>query len=172
MSLIHVENVVLVLMGPGEAKRKELQSLAEQDGTIGQRVFFHDPVPQDKLIAYTQSADAGIIPYPHIDLNSYYCTPNKLFDFLVANLPILANQSPELKRYVADLGVGMVHAMPDAQGIAEAIDAFWAEDHQGYKARLRDGGTDYIWDHQGQHVVNLYEALSERIEQPAWPMES
>jgi glycosyltransferase involved in cell wall biosynthesis len=124
------------------------------------------------LIAYTQSADAGIIPYPHIDLNSYYCTPNKLFDFLVANLPILANQSPELKRYVADLGVGMVHAMPDAQGIAEAIDAFWAEDHQGYKARLRDVGKDYIWDNQGQHVVNLYEALIERIEQPAWPMES
>jgi hypothetical protein len=28
MSLIHVENVVLVLMGPGETKRKELQSLA------------------------------------------------------------------------------------------------------------------------------------------------
>lgn len=169
MSLIHVDDVVLVLMGPGEAKREELQSLSEQDGTLGQRVFFHDPVSQDELIAYTQSADAGIIPYPHIDLNSYYCTPNKLFDFLVANIPILANQSPELKRYVADLGVGMVHAMHGTRGIAEAIDAFWAEDHQGYKARLRDVGKDYIWDNQGQHVVNLYEALIARIEQPAWP---
>jgi len=169
MSLIHVEDVVLVLMGPGEVKRKELHNLAEKDGTLGQRVFFHDPVSQDELIVYSRSADAGIIPYPHIDLNSYYCTPNKLFDFLVANIPILANQSPELKRYVADLGVGMVHAMPDARGIAEAIDAFWAEDHQGYRTRLQDVGKNYIWDIQGQQVVNLYEALIARIEPPAWP---
>src|SRR5262249_52670042 len=69
MALLTCQDVVLVLMGPGEAKRQELEEIAGREHVLGNRVYFHPAVPQCDVIPYTQSADAGIIPYPHIDLN-------------------------------------------------------------------------------------------------------
>ena len=49
-------------------------------------------VPQKELLDYTAGADFGIIPYPAIDLNTKYCTPNKMFEFVSAEIPIIANK--------------------------------------------------------------------------------
>jgi glycosyltransferase involved in cell wall biosynthesis/SAM-dependent methyltransferase len=170
MALLTRQDVALVLMGPGEAKRQELEDIAMHEHILGSVVYFHPAVPQCDVIPYTRSADAGIIPYPHIDLNSYYCTPNKLFDFLVAGIPILANNSPELKRYVADLGVGMVHNMSDAAEIALAIDEFFAQDHAAYKSRLHEIGQEYVWEREGQKLVAVYDELVSANHCLHWPV--
>ena len=68
--------------------------------SFGSRIHFLDPVSQDELLSWTAGADIGIVPYPPIDLNSRLCTPNKLFEFIVAEVPILANDLPELRRFV------------------------------------------------------------------------
>jgi glycosyltransferase involved in cell wall biosynthesis len=146
-------------MGPGDEKRAELQDLARRDGTLGTRVFFRAPVAQRDILRYSRAADAGIIPYPHLDLNSYYCTPNKLFDFLAAGVPILANDSPELRRFVADQGVGMVHPFTDSTAIAEGIDRFFAVDHAPFHARLGEIGGSFTWQHEGSKLVALYEQM-------------
>ncbi|MFY9341648.1 MAG: glycosyltransferase [Planctomycetota bacterium] len=162
MGHVQRDDVVLVLMGPGNEKRRELEGIARDARTLGRRVFFRDAVAQKDLLRYCRSADAGMIPYPHIDLNSYYCTPNKLFDFLVVGLPILANDSPELRRFVAEQGVGMVHPMTDARAIAAGIDMFFSGDLAAYRIRLRDVGSRFTWEHEGDLVVRIYEDLITR----------
>lgn len=170
MAWVTSQEVVLVLMGPGEEMRLELERMAEAQQLLGTRVFFHPPVQQDQLVWYSSTADAGIIPYPHVDLNSYYCTPNKLFDFLVAGIPILANDSPELRKFVADQGVGMVHAMADAQEIAKSIDTFFAMEHASLRETAQVVGKDYTWANQGREVVALYESMIHNMPVSRWSL--
>ena len=119
----HVEcpDVDLVMMGFGDFGEK-LKARAKQAGLLGKRVHFLPAVPQSELLQHSASADLGIIPYPHVDLNSYYCTPNKLFEFIQAGLPILANDSPELNRFVRDNELGMTAKMSGPRRIAAAVD--------------------------------------------------
>ena len=53
--MAHVENpnVVLAFMGPGAAKRAELEAIARARGLLGTRGFFHDFVLQSELLRYT-----------------------------------------------------------------------------------------------------------------------
>ena len=85
MAHVRTPDIALVFLGPGVEKRPELSEIAAGAGTLGSRVFFLlDAVDQRQLLEFTASADIGIIPYPPIDLNSRLCTPNKLFEFIVA----------------------------------------------------------------------------------------
>ncbi|NDH09147.1 MAG: glycosyltransferase [Gammaproteobacteria bacterium] len=163
-SMSHVKNheVVLVLMGSGDIK-DVLQHKAKALGLLNDKIYFHEAVPQDELIYYSASADMGIIPYPHIDLNSYYCTPNKLFEFIQARLPMIANDSPELCRFIKDQGFGMVHLMDSALSISLSIDkGFAALDSAAWKSNLKEKALLFSW----KEVSQIYlDAMSPFINQ-------
>ena len=159
MAAVQSEDIVLVIMGPGAERRAALEGIARDGGTLGQRVLFHDPVPQGVLLSYTADAEVGIVPYPAVDLNSRYCTPNKLFEFIVAGVPILANDLPELRKFVHDTGFGQVHPFDGPNAIAGAIDAMFRSDLRPYRERLTARRHEFTWQAQGRKLVTLYQPL-------------
>lgn len=159
MSMIEREDVTLVILGPGDEKRNELIETAKENHILNKKVFFHPAVSQLELLQYTASADAGIIPYPHIDLNSYYCSPNKLFEFIVAGVPILGNDSPELNRFVSGQGIGLNMPMTGAGDIAKAIDFFCSQDLSMFRSKLHEISPGFVWEVQGEKIVQIYREL-------------
>lgn len=152
MALVKNPQIVLVIMGNGDIQ-ENLKKIAKDNGTLKRRVFFIDAVPQHELLMYSASADMGIIPYPHVDLNSYYCTPNKLFEFIQANLPIIANDSPELRRFVDAQGFGINHLMDTTPAIAQAIDqAFSLIETSHWRENLNQKANQFSW----QGVKDVY----------------
>jgi len=157
--LIKNRNVVLVLMGFGDLET-ELMEIAKKNRTINKNVFFIPAVDPSVLLEYSASADVGIIPYPHTDLNSYYCTPNKLFEFIQAGLPVLANDSPELNRFVKGLGIGNCRKIENAGDIAQMIDEFF-EQERDYRAALIEAVNRISWKIEEHKFIDaLREILS------------
>lgn len=113
-------SVHLVLMGYGDIKG-HLAALAEER-SIDHRVHIMDAVPQAELLGWTRAADAGVIPYPAIDLNHHLCSPNKLFEFIQSGLPIVANDLPFLRDVVVGESIGYVAKIEDEDAFASAID--------------------------------------------------
>jgi len=154
MLSVRAPDIDLVMLGFGDFGAK-LRSRSERLGLLGRRVHFLSAVPQAELLQHSASADMGIIPYPHVDLNSYYCTPNKLFEFIQAELPILANESPELRRFVANEGFGVVAPLHTAGQIARAVDlAFSSPDMGNWKNCLRERRAAFAWA-GGQEKIYL-----------------
>lgn len=142
---VKTENVDLVILGSGDLLQK-LVTMAKRYRLLDKRIYFLPAVPQNELLSYTAEATMGIIPYPHVDLNSYYCTPNKLFEFIQAELPIIANDSPELNRFVKDQGFGITKLMKSDKNIAQAIDAaFSSADYPTWKANLSKDNHLFSW---------------------------
>ncbi len=158
---VRTPEVDLVMMGFGPFG-DTLRNIACKKGLINKRVFFLPAVPQSELLKHSASADIGIIPYPHVDLNSLFCTPNKLFEFIQAGLPILANKSPELERFVQSNGFGMIASMTNAKEIARAIDnAFAFRDYDLWRHSLRRSGCKFTWEEQEKdYLVAMKEVFS------------
>jgi len=157
MTLLQSEDVDLVMMGFGDYGDK-LKALAKSKGLLDKRVFFLEAVPQSELLQHSASADVGVIPYPHVDLNSYYCTPNKLFEFIQAGLPMLANDSPELRRFVQEMGFGLVFDMNSVQGIASAIDHVFEDKDRIYafSETIRSKRAQLSWKAEEKKFLNAY----------------
>ncbi len=118
----------IVLMGWGKLE-PALRRRARAEDPQGRRVFFLPPVPPAELLGWTAGAAAGIIPYEDSCLNHRFCTPNKLWEYPAAGVPLIVADLPELRRVVEEYDVGWVIAAPtSAESIAACVSGISATD--------------------------------------------
>lgn len=157
-AMAHVANprVHLVILGDGRL-REDLQRQVARD-RLSARVHLLPAVPQSELLAWTQAADAGVIPYQATCLNNYYCTPNKLFEFIAAGIPVLASDLPEIRRIVMGHGIGEVRQLADARQFGQAIDAFFGDASrlQSWRDGVARARQEVNWDVEGRKVVEIF----------------
>lgn len=155
------EDVHLVFMGYGDLV-KDLTRIAEEV-KVSHRVHFKNAVPQGELLYWTASADAGIIPYQPVDLNHWFCSPNKLFEFVQSRLPIIANDLPYLRDVITTDGVGLVADMKSLEALSAAINAMF-DPTQGGAARFKPALTTaqykYSWQAQEAKLFEIYDRVS------------
>lgn len=159
MRYVQNPSVVLVVLGD-RLLLKDLQKMAQQEGLMG-RVYFHAAVPQNELLALTAAADAGVIPYQATCLNNRYCTPNKLFEFIAAGLPILATDLPEIRRLVEGQQIGQVGDTSSPPKLAALMDDFFSDEQRfaAWKAQVSVARQIICWEQEEQKLVKIYEAL-------------
>ncbi|MEJ8835224.1 glycosyltransferase [Ramlibacter sp. AN1133] len=159
MAQVRHPRVHLVLLGDGTLGERLRQQVVARG--LSARVHLMPAVPQRELLVWTEAADAGVIPYQATCLNNYYCTPNKLFEFIAAGIPVLASDLPEIRRFVAGHGIGQVSDLGDVGAIARAIDRFFADAARldGWRESAARARTEVNWDVEGRKVVELFEVL-------------
>jgi len=162
MRVVKKRRAALVVMGDGPLAAR-LADIVDREG-LRSRVFLKSAVSQEDLVFWTASADFGVIPYPPVDLNTRYCTPNKLFEYIQACLPILANDLPELRRYVADTGFGATAPMRSPEEIGRALNA-WLEDPERIeraRERLLAERGAFGWKAASERFLECVDRVLER----------
>ena len=165
-----VPGLHLVFLGYGEA-RDELRDIANECD-VTETVHFIDAVPPDELVALTATADAGIIPYQPVDLNNRLCSPNKLFEYIQAHLPIIANDLPFLSEIVGGEGFGVVADLSTPSGFAAAITKMFDESSGGperFKPAFAAKAPEFAWAPQGEKLLGIVARVTgqELSERPA-----
>lgn len=107
-----------LLVGDGPAKAW-LAASAEKRGL--RNVEFRDPVPKAEMPRLLAEADAGLMVLRDAPLFSFGVSPNKLFDYMGAALPVVCNVPGEVAAMVADAGAGEQATDSSGAALAEAI---------------------------------------------------
>ncbi|MHB9040669.1 MAG: glycosyltransferase [Melioribacteraceae bacterium] len=103
-TMVKLTNTVLVILGDGEQKNN-FQKLAQQLN-ISERVFYAGTIGQRELINYTAGGDVGLSLIENISVSYYHALPNKLFEYIMAGLPVLCSNLPQMKKIVEEYQVG------------------------------------------------------------------
>lgn len=121
----------LVFMGWGRLEselRRTADALCTRLPQLADRIRFIPKVPHRELPLWTAGASLGAIPYENAGLNHWFCTPNKLWEYPNAGVPILASPFPELRRIIEPNGIGWF--LPDPltpREIGRAVNALSRE---------------------------------------------
>ena len=99
-----IPNVHFVIVGEGEY-RKKFESEVNNSNCSG-RIHFLGAVNHNELLSYTAGADIGLALIENISISYYYALPNKLFEYIMAGIPILASNLPQMKKVIDDYQVG------------------------------------------------------------------
>lgn len=153
--------VAVVFMGYGEYQ-DALVALA-RDAGVSERISFLPPVSQADLLAWCASADLGVIPYQPVDLNNYYSSPNKLFDFIHARVPLVASDLPFLRQVIVGHDLGAVARLDSPQAYATAILAVLGDPARRplLRANLAHAATIYTWQAQAARLLTAYGVMSD-----------
>lgn len=148
----HLEHeAVLVMVGDG-SYRERLRAQAR-----GLRnVFILPAVPPVELHRWTSSADFGLSLIEPISRSYEYCLPNKLFEYLMARLPVLVSATTEQSRIVEDFGVGRVCSRIDPADIRSEVRLMIAEGASKYQSALDRARNEYCWENQEKVLNTIY----------------
>lgn len=149
--------LVLIGDGPSEAALRDQVARAG----LEDRVYFMPRVPFHQLHAYTCSADLGLCLIKGAGKSFYYSMPNKLFEYLIAGLPVLASDFPEMRRVVADTGAGEVVDPEDVTAIRCSVEGLLgnAPRRRQYAAAARRAARRYNWEREAHHLTELYACM-------------
>jgi len=154
-----LEEAALVLIGGGPTE-KALKDQVQRAG-LGEKVYFLPRVPFGELHAYTCAADLGLCLIKGTGRSFYYSMPNKLFEYLMAGLPVVASDFPEMRAVVEDTKAGAVADPQDVPGIRACLRALLgdAARRQAYGQAARAAARRYNWEQEAPRLVALYSAL-------------
>jgi glycosyltransferase involved in cell wall biosynthesis len=149
--------VVIRGEGPIEHELKELARGLDN-------CHFERPVPMNEVITKAAEADIGVIPYLPITLNNLYTSPNKLFEYLQAGLPVVGSDVPFIRKILIENDVGYVFNPYDPKDIARTMELITQEN---VLERMRDNvkrvRLKYSWDVESKKflaaVLNLATGL-------------
>ena len=108
----------VILVGDGPSK-VELRAKAHRRELTN--VEFLDPVPKAEMPALLARADAGLMVLRSAPLFSYGVSPNKLFDYLAAGLPVACNVPGEVAMLLHQSGAVEQARDSSAPALADAI---------------------------------------------------
>lgn len=151
-----LDGVVLVIVGYGYY-RNSLEDMVNKRG-LADRVRFFGPIPNDELLHWTASADVGLCNIVNASLSYYTTLPNKLFEYMMSEVPILGSDSPGIGAVVEETGTGEIVDPVDPQSLATATEKILA-DPEPYRAACRVASERYNWEVESRALLGVYERL-------------
>ena len=106
----------LYIIGSGDVldvMRKHVKKLSLEN-----KVCFFGKLNFDELFEITQTADLGLSFEADTCLAYRYALPNKIFDYIQAEIPILVSDLPELRSVVNTYNIGEVLISRDPKSVA------------------------------------------------------
>jgi glycosyltransferase involved in cell wall biosynthesis len=148
----------IVGSGPNESTLKAIAA----DKRLHDRLVFVPQVPWNKLCEYTADADVGFCLSQDDCENNRLALPNKIFEYLMAGVPVVVSDFPILREYVDKSGVGVLAPQDNPATIAEIVGALLAEprrlDEMKERA-LQLSRLTFNWESQEAELIRLYSSF-------------
>lgn len=145
----------LVIIGSGFGKYIDYH---KKSGTY-KNVLILKYVKYDELPMYTASANIGLLIYRNTCRNNYYCAPNKLFEYIMMGLPVVASNFPGLVEIVENNQIGLCIDPTSPKEIADAVNKLVTDKELYNKMRrncLQLSKIKFNWETEFQKLYPYY----------------
>ncbi|WP_439253956.1 glycosyltransferase family 4 protein [Pseudomonas monteilii] len=155
----HVPDCYFVLIGGGRLT-EPLMALTQQLN-LQHKVHFIPTVALADLPGYTASADIGVQPIENTCLNHYTTDSNKLFEYVIAGLPVVATDLPEIRKIVRNNEIGLLVPANDEQALSDTIVRLLADRQlrERFSNNAQKTAQNLNWETQEKSLVDLYERV-------------
>jgi len=143
----------VVFMGYGE-----LEGLVREAAAQYSNIHFLPAVPPGDVLRHTVGADVGLVGVENICLSYFYCLPNKFFEYLLAGVPVLANDWPEMGKVVREQGCGWLVGEGEADWLA-VVQRLRRAEVEAARTRAREAARHFSWENEEKVLLSVYRRL-------------
>lgn len=151
-----VKNAYFVFIGGGRLEPKLREQTARLN--LKDKVYFIDTVSLDDLPYYTASADIGVQAIENTCFNHFSTDSNKIFEYVMAGLPIISSNLPEIRKLINEHGFGVLVEAGSNNSLKEAIQQL--VDDKILRDKLsRKSSTARLklnWEDQESKLIDFY----------------
>jgi len=154
-----LKGVVLLFVGDGDvipALKKQVESL-----NLTGKVLFFGKRPYHELLNFTLHADLGLTLDKDTNINYRFSLPNKVFDYMHTQTPILASNILEVRKIVEKYDIGQIIETHDPKELAKSIDAIRSNPNQlkTWKSNCIIASNAENWENETRVLESFYPAM-------------
>lgn len=157
------QNFQILFVGYGKEKTI-LENKIKKDG-LSKKVLILEPVPPAKMIEFIKKAYLGLCLIENVSLSYYYSSPNKLFQYIAAEVPILASDFPEYKKIILKNQIGEVVDPSSPKEIAQKIiEMTDLRNQRRYRQNLVGlAQKKFNWVSEAQKLLIFYQKIEKNL---------
>lgn len=150
-------NHIFVIAGGGEFE-DHYKKLAIEMNLINQ-VYFLGKLTQEDLPKVTASADVGVALIENLSTSYYYALPNKLFEYIMVEVPVIVSNLPQMKEVIEKYDVGFTVEFENKDELIAAIKKLTEDSdlHESKKQNCHIASQELNWE---KEVTGLLQTLS------------
>jgi glycosyltransferase involved in cell wall biosynthesis len=146
-----LDNCIFVIIGDGDIFESLKAKVNAKN--ITHKIHFLGKKNPDELHKLTPLAHLGISIEEDLGLNYRFALPNKIFDYIQADLPVLVSDLPEMKKVVLDHKVGEIVIERNPKKLAHQIEKILEKD---FSKEIKIAKEKLIWEHQEQLLLSIF----------------
>ncbi len=152
----YMDKALLLIVGNGDI----LEDIKEQVRNLAleEKVIFTGRLPAREVKYFTAQASLGLSIEQDLGLNYRYALPNKLFDYIGAEVPVLISNLPEMARLVNKYQIGLIMNSHEPKAIAENMTEALQNKRlrELWKKNLRKASSELTWDKEEKVLAEVF----------------
>src|SRR5690606_3823517 len=153
----YIDNSILYIIGEGDIFDQIISMVLKLN--LSHKVKMLGKIHYELLHDYTMQADLGVSLEENVGLNYKYALPNKLFNYINSEVPVLVSNLPEMAAIVDQYKVGETIEEILPQSIAEKINTLFSNKEKMtiYKQNTQKAAAELNWETEQiivQELVN------------------
>jgi glycosyltransferase involved in cell wall biosynthesis len=143
----------LWIVGSGDIE-KELKNYVN-NLQLNRKVKFFGRISQNELSSITRNACLGLSLEQNTSLSYNYALPNKLFDYIHANIPVVVSDLPEMSIVVKKYDIGWVLTDNSPNGLKKLIENIFDNLHEYSSKRASTANAIETLNWEKEKVIYL-----------------
>lgn len=150
------EEYLLVFIGSGNQWNKI--AVKTKEWQLEKKVEMIPKLPPAQLKQYTPHAFLGFSLDSFNDLNCLFNLPNKVFDYIHAQVPVMATAIPEVKNIIQQYDCGICLNSYEPKFMAETIKKISLDKirYNQYKQNCLIAAKELCWEKEEQKLIAIY----------------
>lgn len=150
----------LVFIGDGKIKT-ELQRMVKERG-LEDGIRFIPKVPVKELPKYTRNAYLGFQVLNNVCFNHWSASSNKLFEYIMNEVPVVASNFPEIKKVVDENKIGITIDPHNPDEIAKAVNYLLEHPDKRdlFSRNCKNARKKYNWEIEQENLLKVYRQFS------------
>ncbi len=151
-----MKNFELHIIGSGDIM-EDLKNEVK-DANLGDKVKFFGRISVEELKKFTLKADLGLSLEKNAGLNYYYSLPNKIFDYIQAEVPVLCSDLPEMKNVIKKYNIGEVLLSHNPEELAKQIENIFKDNEKLslWHKNLVNAKKELCWENQVKLLLSIF----------------
>lgn len=151
----------VVFIGDGKLK-PYLEEKVNQLGLMN-RIKFLSKVRVEDLPLYTRNAYLGFQLLNNTSFNHYSAASNKLFEYMMAGVPVIACTFPEIRKVIEKEKTGLLVESNQPNSIAEGVNRLLENPilHEKLSLNACQARQRYNWNEEKEKLIDIYQRVNE-----------
>lgn len=147
---------VFVVVGDGDFESYYKELSARMD--LVDQVYFLGKLTQEELPKVTSAANVGVALIENLSVSYYYALPNKLFEYIMAEVPVLVSTLPQMKEIVDKYEVGFGVDTDNKEEIISALKKLSSDSelYNRFKKNCKKASEELNWE---KEITNLLQVM-------------